>query len=231
MNAPDSPQSRVSAGFVREARAASDAPALAHVQVASWRATLGGLVPDEVLSELSGEAVVEQFGDQWREAITSPPTSRHKVLVAYAPGVIAEVPVGFASIGPATDEDRWPGTDGELYELHVLPADSQVRRGQAGGDSPAVRRGLAGGDSQVWRGLAGGDSTAGHAGRLLHAVADTLAEDGFNTACAWALAADSARVGFLKAAGWAPDGCQGNLDMGVKVPVIRLHTLLAGGTA
>jgi GNAT superfamily N-acetyltransferase len=187
VNAPDS-----AAGFVRESRAA-DAPALARVQVASWRATLGGLVPDEVLSELSGEAAVEQFGDRWREAITSPPTSRHKILVAYAPGVIAE-PVGFASIGPATDEDRWPGTDGELYELHVLPAGSE----------------------------------GGHAGRLLHAAADTLADDGFRTACAWVLAADADRLDFLTAAGWAPDGSKGNLDMGVKVPVLRLHTLLAG---
>lgn len=191
MSTPGSP-----AGFVREARAA-DAPALARVQVASWRATLGGLVPDEVLSELSGEAAVEQFGDQWREAITSAPTSRHKVLVAYAPGVIAE-PVGFASIGPATDEDRWPGTDGELYELHVLPPDSE-----------------------------GGGSTAGHAGRLLHAAADTLADDGFRTACAWVLAADADRLDFLTAAGWAPDGSKGNLDMGVKVPVLRLHTAIS----
>jgi len=191
------------AGFVRDARA-SDAPALARVQVASWRVTLGGLVPDEVLNELSGEAAMEQFGDRWREAITSPPTSRHKVLVAYEAGTITE-PVGFASIGPATDEDRWPGTDGELYELHVLPA------GGPGG--------------------AGGDSSAGHAGRLLHAAADTLAEDGFHTACAWVLADDSDRLDFLTAAGWAPDGSKGNLDMGVKVPVVRLHTLLAGGSA
>jgi ribosomal protein S18 acetylase RimI-like enzyme len=182
------------AGFVREARA-SDAPVLARVQVASWQATLGDLVPAEVLSELSDEAMVEQFGERWREAITSPPTSRHKVLVAYAAGAVAE-PVGFASVGPATDEDRWPGTDGELYELHVLPE----------------------------------DRAGGHAGRLLHAAADTLAEDGFHTACAWVLAADADRLDFLTAAGWAPDGSKGNLDMGVKVPVLRLHTLLAGGT-
>jgi hypothetical protein len=189
VSSPGSP-----AGFVRAARA-SDAPTLARVQVASWQATLGGLVPHEVLSELSGEAAVEQFGERWRDAITSPPTSRHKVLVGYAPGAIAE-PVGFASIGPATDEDRWPGTDGELYELHVLPA----------------------------------DAAGGHAGRLLHAAADTLAEDSFHTACAWVLAADADRLDFLTAAGWAPDGSKGNLDMGVKVPVLRLHTLLAGGT-
>jgi GNAT superfamily N-acetyltransferase len=179
---------------VREARA-SDAPALARIQVESWQATLGGLVPVEVIAELSGEASIEQFTERWRESIASPPTSRHKVLVAYAPGAIGE-PVGFASVGPATDEDRWPGTDGELYEFHLLPS-------QTGG---------------------------GHGGRLLHAVADTLAGDGFQAACAWVLAEDSARVEFLKAAGWAPDGSQGNLDMGVKVPVMRLHTLLAGGT-
>jgi hypothetical protein len=180
-----------SAGFVRDARAA-DAPALAQIQVASWQATLRGLIPDEVLAELSSAASVEQFGERWREAITSPPTSRHKVLVAYAPGAIGD-PVGFASIGPATDEDRWPGTDGELYELHLLPS-------QADG---------------------------GHGGRLLHAVADTLAEDGFRTACTWVLTEDSGRADFLSAAGWAPDGSQGNLDMGVKVPVARLHTSLA----
>lgn len=178
-------------GFVRDARA-SDAPALARIQVASWQATLRGLIPDAVLAELSSAASVEQFGERWREAIASPPTSRHKVLVAYAPGAVGD-PVGFASTGPATDEDRWPGTDGELYELHVLP--------------------------EV--------AAADHDGRLLHAVADTLAADGFQTACAWVLAKDSGRVEFLKAAGWAPDGSQGNLDMGVKVPVTRLHTRLA----
>jgi len=179
-----------SGGFVRAARA-SDAASLARIQVASWQATLGGVVPAEVLAELSSEAAVAQFGDRWRDAITGPPTSRHKVLVAYAAGAAGE-PVGFASIGPATDEDRWPGTDGELYELHVQPG-----------------------------------ADAGHGGRLLHSVADTLAEDGFQAACTWALADDAGRVAFLQAAGWAADGSQGNLDMGVKVPVLRLHTRLA----
>ena len=28
---------------------------------------------------------------------------------------------GFVSAGPATDADRWPGTDAELYELRVAP--------------------------------------------------------------------------------------------------------------
>jgi hypothetical protein len=192
------------AGFVRDGRP-QDAPALAGIQVASWRATLGGLAPAEVLAELSGPQAAAQFADRWREAIASPPTSRHRVLVAYQSAELAgpggePVVTGFASVGPATDEDRWPATDGELYEFHVLPSG-------AGG------------------GL--GSDGAGHGGRLLHAVADTLSADGFQTACTWVLAADSARVDFLSAAGWAPDGSRASLDMGVKVPVLRLHTRFA----
>jgi GNAT superfamily N-acetyltransferase len=178
----------VTAGFVRAARA-SDAAALARIQVASWRVTLAGIVPDAVLGELTSPAAQQQWAGRWQEAITSPPTSRHRVHVAYTPDAVA----GFASAGPATDSDLWPRTDGELYELHVLPE------------------------------LVG----LGHGSRLLHAVADTMAADGFHTACTWALSADERRLEFLKAAGWAPDGSHGNLDMGAKVPVIRLHTRLS----
>jgi ribosomal protein S18 acetylase RimI-like enzyme len=180
------------AGFVRAARA-SDAAGLARVQVASWRVALAGLVPDTVLAELTSADAERQWAGRWLEAITGPPTSRHRVHVAVEPDMAGFT--GFASAGPATDPDLWPGTDGELYELHVLPE-------QAG---------------------------LGHDGRLLHAVADTLAEDGFRTAFTWALAADEARLEFLQSAGWAPDGSHSNLDMGVKVPVVRLHTLLSPG--
>jgi GNAT superfamily N-acetyltransferase len=183
----------VSGGFVRAARA-SDAEGLARVQVASWRAAFAGLVPDAVIAELTSEEAVGQFTERWRDAISAPPTSKHHVHVAVEkpgePGIL-----GFAAAGPATDEDLWPATDGELYELHVVPA------------------------------VIG----EGHDERLLHAVADTFAEDGFSTGYTWALADDEARIGFLKAAGWAPDGSRSNLDMGVKVPVVRLHTRLSPG--
>jgi GNAT superfamily N-acetyltransferase len=186
----------VTAGFVREARA-SDAPGLARVQVSSWQASLSGLVPASVLDELADAA--ERFADHWRDAITDPPSSRHKVHVAVAPGAdpaagtAGQPPVGFASAGPATDEDKWPGTDAELYELHVLPA----------------------------------VAAEGHGERLLHAVADTLADDGFRTACTWALSGDAPRLSFLEAAGWAPDGAHSNLDMGIKIPAVRLHTRIS----
>jgi len=181
----------VTGGFVRAARAA-DAEGLSHVQVASWQAAFAGLVPDEVLAELATEQAVGQFTQRWQQAISAPPTSRHRVHVAVEkpgePGIL-----GFAAAGPATDEDLWPGTDGELYELHVLP----------------------------------GLADDGHDGRLLNAVADTFAEDGFSTGYTWALAGDEHRIGFLEEAGWAPDGGRSNLDMGVKVPVLRLHTRLS----
>jgi GNAT superfamily N-acetyltransferase len=179
----------VTAGFVRAARS-SDAAGLARVQVASWRASLTDVVPQDVLAELTSADAEEQWAQRWLEAIANPPTSRHRVHVAVEPDQTGLA--GFAAAGPATDGDLWPGTDAELYELHVLP---ELTR-------------------------------QGHGGRLLHAAADTLAEDGFHTAYTWALSADDARLSFLQAAGWAPDGSHSNLDMGVKVHVVRLHTRL-----
>ena len=179
-------------GFVRAARE-GDAASLARVQVASWRSGFAGIVPEELLASLTGSEAESVWRDRWREAILNPPTSRHRVLVA-----VLEAPprpvVGFVSEGPATDGDRWPGTDGELYELRVAPE-------------------LAG--NGHW-----------HASRLLHAAADTLAEDGFRTVSMWVLAADAALRQFLESAGWAADGARGKLDVGVSVPVLRLHAAI-----
>ena len=183
-------------GFVRQARA-GDAESLARVQVASWRHSFAGIVPDALLAELTGDEAQKIWQDRWREAITNPPTSRHRVLVAVEPGSVAGsgpgFVAGFVSAGPATDADRWPGTDGELYELRVDPE----RAGR------------------------------GHGGRLLHAAADMLSQDSFRTLVIWVLKADQALRRFLESAGWAADGARGELDVGVSVPVIRLHTALS----
>ena len=104
---------------MRPARA-GDAESLARVQVASWRASFAGIVPPALLAELTGAEAEGVFRDRWREAITSPPTSRHHVLAAVDGGPAREV-AGFVSAGPATDADRWPGTDGEVYELRISP--------------------------------------------------------------------------------------------------------------
>jgi GNAT superfamily N-acetyltransferase len=111
------------AGFVRPARA-GDAADLARVQVASWRCGYAGVVPGPLLAELTGDEAESVWRDRWRDAITNPPTGRHRVLVAVeADRAVA----GFASVGPATDADRWPGTDAGLYELRVAP--ERTRRG------------------------------------------------------------------------------------------------------
>ena len=77
---PASPP-ELTAGFVRPARA-SDAEPLARVQVASWRAGFAGIVPPDLLGELTSEEAEGIWRDRWREAITNPPTSRHRVLAA-----------------------------------------------------------------------------------------------------------------------------------------------------
>ena len=169
-----------------------DADHLARVQVASWRCGLAGIVPSELLAELTSSEAQDVWRDRWREAITSPPTGRHRVLTAVTDALPREV-VGFVSAGPATDADRWPGTDAEIYEFRVSPE----RTGQ------------------------------GHGSRLLHAAADTLVSDGFRTVSIWALETDTVLRRFLESAGWAADGARGELDVGVGVPVVRLHTSLS----
>jgi GNAT superfamily N-acetyltransferase len=109
----------VTAGFVRPARA-SEAGALARIQIASWRRSFAGIVPEALLAQLTSDEAEDVWRDRWREAITSPPTSRHHVLAAVTGTGEREV-AGFASAGPATDADRWPGTDGEVYELRISP--------------------------------------------------------------------------------------------------------------
>jgi GNAT superfamily N-acetyltransferase len=178
-------------GFVRPARA-GDVDDLTCVQVASWRSGLAGIVPAGLLESLTSDEATAVWRDRWREAIASPPTSKHHVLAAVS-GTLPRELAGFASAGPATDADRWPGTDAEIYEFRVAP-----------------------------------ERTAqGHGGRLLHATADTLVSDGFHTVTIWALEADLALRRFLEAAGWAADGARGELDVGVSVPVVRLHTAIS----
>ena len=210
---PASPPSPGAGGFVRPARA-GDADALTRVQVASWGCRLAAVVPAELLAELTGEEASAIWRDRWREAISNPPTSRHRVLVAVSdaaappPAALLRAPpaapppaarsaarevVGLVSAGPATDADRWPGTDAEIYEFRVQP-----------------------------------DLTGqGHGSRLLQAAADTLVSDGFRTASTWVLQADLDVRRFLESAGWAADGARGELEVGVSVPVVRLHTRLS----
>jgi GNAT superfamily N-acetyltransferase len=88
-----------------------DAPAVARVHVETWRATYAGLIPQAVLDGLS----VERREAFWRSIAEAP--GEHRLLVAEAAGRV----VGFASTGPARDDDLPPGS-GELEAIYVEPA-------------------------------------------------------------------------------------------------------------
>ena len=218
----------MTAGFVREARAA-DAAGLARVQVASWRASFAGLLPAAVLAELTSTEAEQRWAERWLEAITKPPTSRHRVHVA----------VTQPSSLPGIEPRSLPGSATEAAGAATEAAGAAAGAAGSAGAAAELAGFAAAGpatDADLWPAtdaelyelhvlpeLTG----QGHGGRLLHAVADTLAEDGFRTAYTWALSADDSRLEFLESAGWAPDGSHSNLDMGVKVHVVRLHTRLS----
>jgi ribosomal protein S18 acetylase RimI-like enzyme len=101
----------VPAAHVRPARA-SDAPAIARVQLRAWQAGYAHL-GRPLLDDLSADDLAEP----WRAATVAPPSDRHRVLVADG----ADGVVGFAAIAPARDPDSDPTVDGELVTLLVDP--------------------------------------------------------------------------------------------------------------
>jgi GNAT superfamily N-acetyltransferase len=109
----------------------ADAPGIALVHVRSWQASYPGIVPQPILDRMS----VERRAAFWRETITRSldegTDAGERVWVAErpagdrarerggddaAPGI-----VGFASIGPARDDDLPPGA-GELFAIYLQQA-------------------------------------------------------------------------------------------------------------
>jgi len=84
----------------------SDAEAVAHVHVQSWRTTYSGVVPDDYLAQLDES----QRAKQWREW-----------LARDVPILVAEVEkhvVGFAGGGPIREPVQ--DCDAELYAIYIL---------------------------------------------------------------------------------------------------------------
>lgn len=100
----------MTAAVIRPARP-EDARGIAEVHVASWRAAYAGLIPQQVLDDLS----VDRREQMWREAASS---GRSVLLIAAAPAGI----LGFFSGGASRDEDA--GATGELW---VLDTNSRAR--------------------------------------------------------------------------------------------------------
>ena len=87
----------------------SDAHAIAHVHVASWRTTYRDALPDEFLASLSEM----NYEDRWKRVIAD---GVSKVYVAEDGGEI----VGFASGGRERAGEQ--GYEGELYAIYLLEA-------------------------------------------------------------------------------------------------------------
>ncbi len=68
----------------------ADASAIGAVQSRSWRLAYADLLPADVLADLTPDALAQP----WREAISSPPSPRHQVLVAVADDLV----VGFVAL-------------------------------------------------------------------------------------------------------------------------------------
>jgi GNAT superfamily N-acetyltransferase len=105
-------------GTVRLAHAA-DAEAIARVQAAAWSVSYRDLLPADVTRRFDEEGARVA----WTTAITAPPSSKHRVLVALSESDV----VGFAAMAPGSDDDLDPATDAELLALHIDP--SSLRHG------------------------------------------------------------------------------------------------------
>jgi ribosomal protein S18 acetylase RimI-like enzyme len=92
---------------------ADDAVAIGAIQARAWRETYASVLPAELLDAVDAAA----FEDQWRAAITAPPTAEHRVLVALERNTVA----GFAATAPSEDPDAEPPRDGEIMAFHIDP--------------------------------------------------------------------------------------------------------------
>ena len=96
---------------VRPARP-EDAERVARVQLSTWRTAYADLLPAEALDVPEVQAAA-----LWLGAVESPPSARHRLLVALERDEL----VGFAASGPASDEDLDAATTADLMTLLVEP--------------------------------------------------------------------------------------------------------------
>ncbi|TKV27419.1 GNAT family N-acetyltransferase [Arthrobacter sp. NamB2] len=87
-----------------------DAPRLAEIHIAAWRATYRGIMSDERLDGMS----VERAASNWRQNIADPAKGIEHLLVAHD-----DLPVGFAILGPAPDD--YAADTGQLHALNLHP--------------------------------------------------------------------------------------------------------------
>jgi GNAT superfamily N-acetyltransferase len=186
--------------YVRVARA-DDSGEIARVQLTTWQVAYHRFIPRSVIDQLDSDWLT----GQWHDAVASPPTSQHRVLIAVEqaekPGTkpVPAYRVGFAASGPADQTALAPDENHNSLSNGVVAVTELMVEPRWG------RR--------------------GHGSRLLSASVDYWRSDGFHTAVAWAFRDDAATVSFLTASGWAPDGAARALDVDdLLVPQLRFRT-------
>lgn len=93
-----------------------DVAEIARIQLDTWRAGYATILPGPVLDSLS----IQAAHDAWHQAVGSPPSPHHHVLVAQE----QQWSVGFVAFGPADDlepDDRDPVTTVAVGPLLVEP--------------------------------------------------------------------------------------------------------------
>jgi GNAT superfamily N-acetyltransferase len=93
--------------------APGDEAGIARVQGAVWRRVYAGVLPAEVLADSGGP----RQADIWEAAIATPPSDRHRLLVALDRDRV----VGVGAAAPATDPDLVPQLDAELHVFCIDP--------------------------------------------------------------------------------------------------------------
>jgi GNAT superfamily N-acetyltransferase len=185
-----------------------DSGEIARIQLTIWQVAYRSFIPRAVLDRLDAD----WLRDQWHDAVASPPSAEHRVLVAIEeadPAITSDPPtskpetayrVGFAASGPADvtalapDENHNALGDGVVAVTELMVEPRWGRRG--------------------------------HGSRLLAASVDHWRVDGYHTAVAWAFRDDVATIAFLTSAGWAPDGAARALDVDdMLVPQVRFRTI------
>jgi len=107
---PSSAEDPLTSRLIVRAARAGDARATAAIRVHGWQSAYRGQLPDELLDDLSVEGDAIRFADHVRHL---PPGRR--LWVAQLDWEV----VGFASTGPARDEDAHGAA--EVYAIYVRP--------------------------------------------------------------------------------------------------------------
>ncbi len=89
-----------------------DAPQIAKVHVETWQSHYRGLIPDDILDELS----IDQRTKFWEETL-SDQNSKSATFVSEDNGTIS----GFCKVGPSRDENA-PDETGELHSMYLMPS-------------------------------------------------------------------------------------------------------------